>query len=310
MAYQSRNDKNSVRYRQFQGRYAKVPKTQLRAMLEGYRLGIFRRNEVRLFAAHWEDAALHKESRVSLYRIVNCDSQRKGNRRLSQGQIDSAMAVLNEWLPKLEEKFAGRRQPTTKPVARRVLRHIARGCSTTVEGLFLFAYFMERIPQRKPLQRLKIDEHYARFRYADFENWTGVHRATQSRLMVRLIRRGYLNTVAVHKQNENAYGQLFIDGQMLSLVRRRQSNCRYRSGKSTTAPNRCEKRSTPSALLVNSPPQKRSTLINGNPKTEIKTPEMVLDLKESLFAGHADPELRRIALRAAQMTEQCHRQVA
>ncbi len=100
MAYQSRNDKNSVRYRQFQGRYAKVPKTQLQAMLEGYRLGIFRRNEVRLFAAHWEDAALHKESRVSLYRIVNCDSQRKGNRRLSQGQIDSAMAVLNEWLPK------------------------------------------------------------------------------------------------------------------------------------------------------------------------------------------------------------------
>ena len=109
-----------------------------------------------------------------------------------------------------------------KPVARKALRHIACGGATTVESLLLFAYFMRRIPQRKPMQRLLTGEQYARFTYAEFQAWTGVHRASQCRMMRRLIERGFLSTIPVVKQNENVYGQLFVDGQAISLTRRNQ----------------------------------------------------------------------------------------
>ncbi len=107
MVYQSRRDKQSVRYRQFQGGYAKVPASQLRAMLEGYRQRVFRRDEVRVFAARWEAAALHKDSQVSLYRIVNCQSKTKGHRRLPHADINVAVTKLNDLLPELEAKLAG-----------------------------------------------------------------------------------------------------------------------------------------------------------------------------------------------------------
>ncbi len=315
MVHQSRRDKQSVRYRQFQDGYAKVPARQLGAMLQGYRLGLFRRNEVRVYAALWEAAALHQDSQVSLYRIVNCQSKKKGNRRLSQRDIDAAASKLGQLLPELESKtvLGPNDKPipdTTKPFARRVLRHVARGGSTTVEALFYFAYFMCRIPQRKPMQRLRPQEHYARFRYADFQKWTGVLRTSQSRLLQRILDRGFLNTAQVHKQNENVFGQLYIDGPILSLVRPKQSNRRRRRGKPTTAAPPSKKMTTPSKVSDNTLPHIRASLINGNPKTEIKRQETVLNLKKSLFAGHADPELRRIAMRAAQMTEQCLQQAA
>ena len=316
MVHPSRSNKQSVRYRQFQGGYAKVPASQLRAMLEAYRLGLFRRNEVRVFAARWEAVALHKNSSVSLYRIVNCQSQNKGHRRLSHADIDAADTKLSRWLPQLEAKVLSpsdvvQSQAIPKPVARRVLRHIARGGATTVEALFYLAFFMRRIPQRKPMQRLESDEHYARFRYAEFETWAGVRRTSQSRLFRRILTRGLLSTVPVHKQNENAYGQLFIDGPMLSLVRRRQTVRRPTTKQSRMAPTGCEKRSTPCEVSANTPRYIRASLINRNPKIEIKRPEKtVLNLKQGLFASHADPELRRIALRAVQMTEQCLPQAA
>ena len=180
----NRNDKRNIRYRQFAGGYAQALDTQLRALLEGYRQGIFGRNEVRAFAGRLEQEALHEDSSVSLNRIINCHSQRKGNRRLSEGEIQTAVEKLDQFLPALQAEYEAEwrreeREPQAKPVARKVLRHIARGSATTVEALFCFAYFMRRIPQRKPMQRLIPDEHYARLRYAEFEAWTGVHRATQ-----------------------------------------------------------------------------------------------------------------------------------
>ena len=70
------NDKKSIRYLQFQDGYVKVADTQLRALLEGYRLGYFRRNEVRVFAARREFEARHPNSkRLTLGRVLNCDSQ-------------------------------------------------------------------------------------------------------------------------------------------------------------------------------------------------------------------------------------------
>ena len=278
--------KRSVRYRQFQGGYARVPEGQLKALMTGYREGVFRRDEVRVFAGRHEQAALHRESRVSLYRVVNADSRRKGNRRMSHREIERAGEKLDRWLPRFQGDEGKR-----KPVARRALRHIARGGATTAEALFLFAYFSRRIAQRKPMRRLESEEHYARFRYAEFETWTGLHRATQSRLLPRLIARGFLGTVGVHKQNENAYGQVFIDGPVLSLVRRRQA-----------LPPKAEKRSTPSTESINAPKQERSTLRNPDPKTPIrKAAADQRHTKLAAFADHPDAEMRRIGLRARQM---------
>ena len=316
----NRNDKRSIRYRQFAGGYAQVPDTQLQALLEGYRQGLFRRNEVRVFAARLEQRALHEKSNVSLARIINCRSNCKGNRRLSEGEIQTSVERLAQLLPKLQEEFeakgsAKEREPELKPVARKALRHIARGGATTVEALFCFAYFLRRIPQAKPLQRLLPHEHYARFKYSEFEAWTGVHRGTQSRILQRLVSRGYLNTAAVHKQNENSYGLLFIDGPMLSLVRPRQT-ARHRKPKANSTPPPAkvldrEKRSTPPPDLINTPTEKRSTLINVNPKTEIEERERLLtQLKEGSLGRHRDPELQRIAARAAQMLDNVTRQAA
>ena len=309
---QNRNDKRSIRYRQFAGGYAQALDTKLRAILEGYRLGHFGRNEVRVFAGRLEQAALHEKSNVSLYRIINCHSQRKGNRRLSEGEIQTAVQKLDQFLPTLEaeceaESRREEREPAQKPVARKVLRHIARGGATTVEALLCFAYFMRRIPQRKPMQRLLPNEHYARFRYAEFEEWTGVHRATQSRILQRLIARGYLNTAPIHKQNENCYGQLFIDGPMISLVRPRQAARRQPRGNSLAR----EKKSTPPKDLINTPTEKRSTLRNLNPKTEIQEREkLASSLKEGFLGRHRDPGLQRIAERAAQMLDEASFQAA
>jgi hypothetical protein len=317
---QNGNDKRSIRYRQFAGGYAQALDTQLRALLEGYRLGHFGRNEVRVFAGQLELEALHKKSNVSLYRIINCHSQKKGNRRLSETEIQTAVQKLNQFLPSLQAEFDAEwhreeREPHAKPVARKALRHMARGGATTVEALQCFAYFMRRIPQCKSMQRLLPNEHYARFRYAEFEEWTGVHRATQSRVLQRLIDRGYVNTAPVHKQNENSYGQLFIDGPTLSLVRPRQA-ARIRTARAChhsfpTPPSACEKRSTPPSVLVNTPSEKRSTLININPKKEIEEREkLVSKLKEGPLGRHRDPELQRIAARAAQMLEEATCQAA
>lgn len=298
----TRNDKASIRYRQFEGGYAQALDSQLRAVLAGYQLGLLRRNEVRVFAGRLEQAALHQDSKVSLNRIINCQSQRKGNRRMTDGEIQTAIETLDGTLPPLQRECETERPAVNKPVARRVLRHIARGSATTVEALFCFAYFLRRIPQRKPMHRLQSNEYYARLRYAEFEAWTGVHRATQSRILHRLVSRGYLNTAPVHKQNENCYGQLFIDGPLLSLVRTRQV-VKHR------APTK--KTSTPSQDLVNAPIEKRSTLRNLNPKTEIQEQErLVWELKNGSLSRNRDPEMQRIALRAAQMAAEAHAQAA
>ena len=301
--------KKSVFYRQFQGGYAKVPAIELRALMEGYKQRIFRRNEVRAFAAQWEAAALHKNSRVSLYRIVNCDSKRKGSRRLSHAEIDASISRLQSHLPELVMQIADESTERTKPVARRVLRHVARGGATTVEGLFLFAYFLRRIPQRKPMQRLEEHEHYARFRYAEFEAWTGVRRATQSRLLPRLMQRGFLNTVFVHQQNKNAYGHLFIDGAALSLVRVHQTPSRAPA--TGTLVLAYQKRSTAPQQNVNTSTAKTSTLRKSNPRRDIQREKRsFLGITGNSFAGHRDAELRRIGLRAAQIRQQAMNQAA
>ena len=309
-----KRDKKNVRYQQFKSGYAQVKDTQLRALLEGYRLGHFHRNEIRVFAARLEFAARHPNcKKLTIARVLNSDSLRKGNRRLSQSQIDDAARKLDRFLPSLQVEFEAewrqaKKTPHAKPVARKVLQHIAQGGATTVEALFCFAYFMRRIPQRKPMQRLLPEERYARFTYAHFQEWTGVRRATQCRMLPRLIERGFLNTVPVCKHNENRYGQVFIDGQVLSIVRPTQAIRRRTKSQRMDR----DKKSTPPREKVNAPQHKKSTpLYNVNLKTEIEEQErFVLGLKKGYLGRHGDPDLQRIAVRAAQMVDNTIRQAA
>jgi hypothetical protein len=313
MARKKHRNKENIRYWQFEGGYAQAWDTQLRAVLEGYRLGHFRRNEVRVFAARLEFAARHPNSkRLQLARILNWNSHHKGNRRLSASQIDDAARKLDQYLPKLHVEFEAEweqaeRTSCLKPVARAVLRHIASGGATTVEALFCIAFFMRRIPQRKPMQRLLQTERYARFRYADFQEWTGVHRATQCRMLRRLVERGYLNIVPVSQQNANAYGQLFVDGPVLSLVRRQPASNRRRRPPFDAR----DKKSTPRQEKVNAPLHKRSTLINVNLKMEIEEEQkFVWGLTNGFLGRHRDPDLQRIVDRAVQEVENRVRQAA
>jgi hypothetical protein len=72
-----------------------------------------------------------------------------------------------------------------------------------------------------------------------------------------------------------------------------------------------DKRSTPPKEKVNASQHKRSTLRNVNLKKEIEEEKrFVLDLKDGYLGRHGDPELQRIALKAAQMVENRVRQAA
>ena len=62
---------------------------------------------------------------------------------------------------------------------------------------------------------------------------------------------------------------------------------------------------------VNGPPHKRSTLINVNLKKEIEEEErFVSGLKNGFLGRHRDPDLQRMAHRAAQEVENALRQAA
>ena len=313
MVRSKQKNKKNIRYWQFEGGYAQAEDTQLRALLEGYRLGHFRRNEVRVFAARLEFGARHPNSkRLQLDRVLNWNSIRKGNRRLTASQIEEATRMLDNYLPQLQVQYESEweqadRTPIQKPIARKILRHIATGGATTAEALFCFAYFMRRIPQRKRMRRVLPAEWYARFRYADFQEWTGIHRATQCRILRRLVERGYLKVEPISQQNLNAYGQLFVDGLGYSLVRRKPSPQR----RNKPVPSGCDKKSTPRREKVNAPLHKRSTLIKVDLKKEIEEEErFVSGLKTGYLARHGDPDLQRIALKAAQMLENTVRQAA
>lgn len=291
--------KKSIYYKQFKsGGYAQITVGELRALMEGYRLGHLKRNEVRLFAARWEHSVRHQDSKTSLYAIVNKGTKQKNNRRLSHRQIDVSAAVLDEWIPQLCEQVVDDYSRRVRPVSRKVLKHIARGCCTTAEALFLFAYFMRRMPQCDTRERLNPHEHFARFRYADFQRWTGIRRETQCRLLPRLMERGFLNTVKTPKYEENGYGQLFVDGFALSLTRLHQQP-RRRPKRQASAK---KKKSTPPKHLVNAPWKKKSTLIENNPKSDIQEEKRVFErLKMLVEQGDCSKTpLGRLQLKAYQ----------
>ncbi len=96
------------------------------------------------------------------------------------------------------------------------------------------------------------------------------------------------------------YGQVFVGGSAISLVHPTRATL----GRQVVRDSAREKRSTPPKEKVNAPPHKRSTLININLKKEIEEEEkFVSSLRNGFLGRHRDPDMQRIALKAAQMVE-------
>ena len=242
-----RRNKNNVSDFEFRDGFALVESEVIDAIIKGYRDGYIRKNELRVFAARYEKDRLPSNSKVDLYRIVNHRTGTKGIKRLSHKEIDAAAVVVDNTIARVG---SGKK----KAVARRFLRYIARGSSSNAESLFLLYYCQRRIKQTRLLICLNPKERYARFTYRELAQSSGVRRATLCDAKVRLVNRGLLITVAVSKQNENAYGMLYIDGMHVTLTRRQED---FDINKTVTAPE--EKRNTSR--------EETGTLINGNHKT-------------------------------------------
>lgn len=295
-----RKNKKSINYLEFQGGYALVCTTVIDAVIHAYREGLFRKNELRVFAALHERSAMHKETRVDLYRAVNHGSGIKGVKRLSHKEIDAALEAVMEVVAETDD---GQR----KPVSRKFLRYIAKGSASGAETLMLLYYCKRRIRQPKAYGRLAKKERFARFTYRELSEASGLRRATLSDALGRLTHRGLLNTAAVAKQNENVYGMLYIDGARVSLTRVGADNVPYRVAVKKTV--------TPVKQNRMTPPEKTATLKNEDPKTEIKGASLI-DKKEQgdrmlrRAMQSKDPVIRGVAERLLIGQQEKHRQAA
>ena len=109
-----------VEYYEFRDGYAVTTEAEVTRVIEGYRLRKVRRNGFRLFAARLEELAAHKNSKVDLARILNCNGGRRGVRRLGRSEIERAGKGLDAWLSANTVEIS-----RSVIVSRKVLRHIA-----------------------------------------------------------------------------------------------------------------------------------------------------------------------------------------
>lgn len=288
--------KNGIDYFEFRDGFAVTTKVEVMAVIAGYRERRLKRNELRLFAARMEQKALHKKSKVDLARILNCKSGANGVRRLSNSPIAAAGSALDSAL--LEQQRASSGPSRAVLIARPVLRHIAQGRCTSNEAVVLLYYMVRRIRQSKSLQRLKPGERYARFTYGELQRLSGIPRANISRAVARLKRRGWLNTVDVAKRNENVYGQLFVDGPLVSL-----------SGARRPVNKRTRKR-RPDEQNDNTPLHETTTLIKKyDPKSKIRLFDKEIGEKRPCRLTLSD-DFERIKQRANQMRAEWMEQAA
>lgn len=170
---------------------------------------------VRVFAAICEEKALKEGSKVDLYRIVNCQTAKKGLRRLSTRHIEDAAVKVRE----LAEAAKERPERRKRPVSRKLLRAIAQGRLSACEAIVALFYASRRISQSRDLERLNPEERYARFKYSEIEEVTGIGKSRIGDAVAKLREKGILHVVEVHQSNVNAYGLCFVDGWLISLVR-------------------------------------------------------------------------------------------
>ena len=281
--------KSRINAAEFKGNYVPVLRAELVTIIAAYKDRKIGRNELRAFAAGLELKVLHRRSAVDRYRIINCKSGTKGIRRLTGPSIDNATQRVGDVLSAAsgaQEELSGASLKHVV-VPRKFVRHIAQGRCTCAEAVTLFYYCLRRLRQVKRLQRLEPEQRYARFKYRDLESLSGITRANICRAVARLRARGFIDTREVAKQNENLYGQLFVDGHLVSLTLA-SPKAKSRQHKTTTAPRRND----------NAPQEISTTLRNRDPKRVIQEQEFA----RSGDAGWTrDAEVLRIIARARAM---------
>ena len=286
--------KNHIDWAEFKGNFALVTRGEALAVIDGYKRRELRRAELRVFAAELEARVLHKNSAVDLYRIVNAKCELKGVRRLSRPKVDAARERVGQYLnslPAAAEGAPGSREQKV-PVPRKFARHIAQGRCSCSEAITLFYYCLRRVRQVKPMRRLAPGQRYARFTYRGLEGLSGIPRANICRAVARLRVKGFLGTRAVAKPNENAYGQLFVDGHQVTLTPVQDGEV-SRVCETTTPPRRFD----------NSPRRRTTTPRKEDPKNTILRPEAAPLRKVSW--GTTNPEMLRLVEKAnAMLAEQ------
>ena len=285
-----RKAKQDVDRMEFRDGYRRLAEGDVLAVIGAYKARRLKRVHLRVFAGMGELGALPKHSKVDLYRIVNCKSKKTGVRRLGHSQIDEARKSVLKVLRDVEQ---GGRE---RPYSRRVLRHIAQGHCTCNEACVLLYYCSRRITQSRRMDLLEERERYARFRYAELTTLSGVPEANICRAVARLRQRGFLNTIAVAQANMNRFGLLFVDGWLLSLVRRGQKEMPR------------NKTTTPLSRNDNASQHETTTLYKGRSKREKKKKSVELPLsgrretRDELFA--------RLRARCEVELENCPTQIA
>lgn len=186
-----------------------------------------------------------------------------------------------------------------------MLKHAARGGSTSNEFIVMLYYCMRRMRQQARRDRLQDNERYARFKYGELEAVSGIPRANVCRAVARLKAKGILNTAWVKKQNENVYGLLFVDGALVSLTCLRQGANRHLRPGSIPL-----KTTTLLSKIDNTPKNVSTTLTNDNPKRVYQKGSTRVLYQNSDMAVRRSCDFERIIRRAEQMKAEWIEQVA
>lgn len=285
--------KKSIDRDEFAGNYTLAFREEVMAVIRAYRERRISKDDLRVYAAQLEVRALHRKSRVDIHRVVN--AKRTVCRSLSNGAIRACAS-------KLDSLLAETRQGKRLIVSRAMMCYIAQGRATCTEAIVLLYYSYRRKKQWERRELLREKERYARFRYQELSDESGCARSSLCRAVARLRARGYLQTLAVQKLNENHYGSLFVDGALVSLT--------PQHGRRVVA---LPKRTTPSADSDNAGGRFLTTLENKDPKTRNlnrRGPQFQLSEKDGLLVAsvvsvsrESDGEFARIRMRAQQITD-------
>lgn len=242
--------KQTLERDEFAGNYTLAYREEVLAIIRAYRDRRIRKDDLRVFAAVLEERALHGKSRVDRRRVIN--SRASITHALSSSAIREASTRI-EAITK-ECSWTGKRVA----IAREMVRYIAQGRATCTEAMVLLFYCLRRIKQLRRRELLQEGERYARFRYRDLSELSGCGRSSLCRAVGGLREAGLLEVVRVQQRNENANGNLFVDGPLVSLTSHLNRSADWKP-KTTTGRVRSD----------NAPGVFPTTLENRDPKTRI-----------------------------------------
>jgi hypothetical protein len=243
--------KQKLERAEFAGNYTLAHREEVHAIIRAYRDRRLRKDDLRVYAAILEERALHGASRVDRARVIN--SRASVTRALSTSAIRRASSRIKT----VTAACSGTGKRVA--IAREMVRYIAQGRATCTEAMVLFYYCLRRIKQLRRRELLQEGERYARFRYRDLAELSGCGRSSLCRAVGGLREAGLLEVVRVQQQNENANGNLFVDGPLVSLTSHVNRSTDWKP-RTTTGRVRSD----------NAPGVFSTTLENRDPKTVIR----------------------------------------